>query len=183
MEGCQIIQLTPEAAKLLLKSTTLAHGLFYTPQPQRPATRWRVVKGTGVNGNVPAIDVSHQLELTHHGCKAVSSTRFSTVVEEIQSTEAIEANFEVVTDLKVGHLLQKVEDGCLDLRIFKDLGNIHVEEVLEGYNYILAVLSDLEGRDKGLLGLVDLVVLVKELTRGRGQPLFRPPRVKSEILN
>ena len=92
------------------------------------------------------------------------------MVEEIQSTEAIEANFEVVTDCKVTsrNLFQKVEDSCLDLLILQDLGNIHVEEVLEGYNYILAVLRDLEGRDESLLGLVKLMVLGEELVPGGG---------------
>ena len=56
VEWCQIVQLPLEAAKLLLESTTLAHGLFDTPQPQRSTSRRGVVKGTGIYRDSLVID-------------------------------------------------------------------------------------------------------------------------------
>ena len=52
--------------------------------------------------------------------------------------------------------------------IFQDLCHIHVEEVLKRHNGVLAILGDIKGRDKGLLGLVELMVLGEELVPGRG---------------
>ena len=90
------------------------------------------------------------------------------MVEQIHSRETIKANLEMVTDLNMRNLIQKIGYCCLDLWITQYLCHIHVEEVLKRHNGVLAILSDIEGRDKGLLGLVELMVLGEELVPGRG---------------
>ena len=89
----------------------------------------------------------------------MTSARLTRVIEQVQSTHPIKAKFDVVLDLEMSSsLFNKDHYGCLYLWIIQDLGNIHVDERLQRYNNVFAVLRDLEGRYKILFGLNEAVV-------------------------